>query len=58
MDDVIASAVINVNLANKPLVSPKPIIDFDAMNETPTDVYEIYDQGKELNASEEITDLV
>ena len=56
VEDVVASAVINVNLADKPLVSPKPIIDFDAMNETPTDVYERYDQGKELT-EEEITDF-
>ena len=56
VDDVIASAVINVNLADKPLVSPKPIIDFDAMNETPTDVYERYQINQELT-EEEITDF-
>lgn len=54
--DVADSAEININLSDKPLVSPKPIIDFDAMSEAVSDVYDRYQRGEELT-EEEILDF-
>jgi hypothetical protein len=52
VDDVVASSVINIDLENTPLVSPKPVLAFEDMIDIQRDVFQRYQNGEELTPSE------